>query len=141
MEGETRGLMPTADTEKTEEEARVVAGSRLPSCTVASGLEVLAVEAGRAIANDPALAGRTVLTADIINPVWLIAGAPMQSGAQLWRYAPLGPMLDELDLLAAPHCPAAMPVRNAIIDEIEEAGVTLKVALETPNWTVFEKAY
>ncbi|SET67498.1 hypothetical protein [Oceanicella actignis] len=127
------------DAEDADEGPRSLAGRRFNACSASRGFERLVSMAGAAIASQPALRGRTVLTADLINPVWWAAGAPPQKGAQLWAYAPLGPALETMDLLAVSTCPAAPKARNRIIDEIAAAGIPLRPALDLPHWTIFER--
>lgn len=134
-----RGVFPLKETERTTADARTFGGVAFPSCSSADGYEASVADAGQALAADARTAGRRVLTADLVDPVWWAAGAPPPPKGALWRYGPLGDAIDSLDLLAVPACPANPAARNRTLDELAEAGIPMRVVLEIPGWTVFER--
>ncbi len=134
------GTIPMPPNEAMEEDARTFHGVHFPSCRSARGYEATVAAIGRALAANPSTAGRRVLNADLVDPVWWAAGAPPPPTGALWRYGPLGTALDSLDLLAVANCPADLPARNRTLDEISGAGIDMRVVLEIPGWTVFERA-
>ncbi|MEC9435537.1 MAG: hypothetical protein VYD87_21745 [Pseudomonadota bacterium] len=109
-----------------------------PYCAVLTGMSEMLAEAADAIRADDALRGRSVLTLDLLNPLWMIAGAPPQRGAWNWAYGGAAAQIAEADLVALPRCPFAEPLVKIMVGEVETSGRALRIAARTPNWTFFE---
>jgi hypothetical protein len=117
---------------------REIMGIPMPECQIRHGWAQMWQELKTAWDARPDLAGRTVIGADVINPGWLLLGAPPQVGAPIWHYDALGPALAAADLLAVSRCPVSSLDRNMILDEAVVAGLPLRRVLSTDFWEVFE---
>ncbi|MGG7566102.1 hypothetical protein ACQ5SO_08080 [Rhodovulum sp. DZ06] len=120
--------------------ARTLGGREFPDCTVRRGIPQVQEALQEAIAARPALQGRTILVADIVNHMWMSVGAPPQEGVQIWQYSPHGDTIAEAELFAVPTCAIDTSNRNQAIDEALARGDRLTSVLSLPLWEVFETA-
>lgn len=121
-----------------EGETRTFGGVEFATCQMPTGYVRAVAEAAEALRSDPALRGRTVMNADIIDALWLPAGAPPLPGAQLWLYAPPTRALLTAELLAVPRCPIATWASGFVLDEAQRLGLTGAPVARTTLWTIFE---
>lgn len=121
-----------------DDEPLSLGGITQPTCTVLAGGPGLIAEAAAAILETPALRGRSVLSLDLVNPLWMLTGAPPQAGAWNWVYGPSPAQIAGAELLALPRCPYAPPITRMMAEEAATSGRAMRVALRTPNWTIFE---
>ena len=135
--GRLIGAFPIGPDAYNDAQAATFEGEKFPGCTFGTGYEAsIALLAGM-LRSRPGIAGETVLMADAVNPVWKLAGARPQRGAPIWYYRPLGPAMDEVDLLAVPVCAAAPWVRNMILEEA--ASHQWRVSHRSSLWVVFTR--
>jgi hypothetical protein len=112
------------------------AGVDLPGCRNLQGWSRVFADAIEALETDPALRGRSVAAAEVVDALWLAAGAPPREGVQIWAYDGSGRALSETELLAVPRCPLGTDLRDAILEEAE--ALPFRSLRETRHWVFFE---
>ncbi len=73
---------------------------------------------------------RPTFVADIVGAHWLYGGVPLKGGSP-WSYGLLDG-LSSAELLAVPNCPINTRIRNTLLSEIEDAGVTVSEVSSSP---------
>lgn len=117
-------------------EPTVFQGETLPQCEVVLGLPGWMDGVAQDIEAAGFAGGGRIFVADIFASHWMFnSQAPLVNGAP-WYYGGL-PGIDSSDHLLVPLCPALPPVREILIELLEDSGKTFTEVYRSPLYIMY----
>lgn len=113
-------------------------GRSFPACTSTSGLIAQYRERARALAALPDLDPDRVLTADLVNATWAMAGGNPLPGASPWYYGGRAGF-DAADWILVPACPFGAQARQLILSELAATGWAFRERWSGEVGTIYER--
>lgn len=119
------------------EEAASINGIPLHICKVDGGFIALTHAMARQLETISEVEGKQVLTADVLNVGWLMAGQPRVDGAAIWYYDD-DSGFEAADYLLVPFCPLRPDSRNAMVENIVATDWQLELRYTSELMTLYK---
>ncbi|MFQ5621815.1 MAG: hypothetical protein ACE5FS_00310 [Paracoccaceae bacterium] len=135
---DTPELPPGEEDEAAQEGPVRVAGETLENCEAYSALVGVLRHVGNELSGIPEMRGAHLLTADILNNLWMFSAVARLDGGAPWYYGGR-PGFAQADHLLVPLCPVSPKARRVVLSIVEKDGWNLREIRRTPHYILFRR--